>query len=390
MKKFLLSALCFAGVASVAFAENVTLNANDATNIDGTHFEEVPTIKDEEGKITQHGYAEHYQPLNSLEINGYKFTFEQGGSNNAPAYYFATSTNEDQQKTIRVYGGEDASEGNTMTITAPEGVTFGQINFTCKSGTNDAVVNASVGKVSGVTTTEMVWKNETPINTVTLTFTIKTRFAEMVILPEAEKEEELPDPITDSTFAKATSLENGKYIFVVDGKIAAPLKASYSYGFMYLNETANFVGDNIVTSADNALNVTVADGKASLVDYLGRNYGQKGTYASFQMYETFNEDCEWSYEFVGETIKLTHVVRPEFFVCQYGTYTSVAPANSPTEYVLPTIYKLVENSAVEAIEADVDANAPVVYYNLQGQRVANPENGLYIRVQGNKVAKVIL
>lgn len=76
MKKFLLSALCFAGVASVAFAENVTLNADDATNIDGTHFEEVPTIKDENGTITQQGAAEHYQPLNSLEINGYKFTFE--------------------------------------------------------------------------------------------------------------------------------------------------------------------------------------------------------------------------------------------------------------------------------------------------------------------------
>ncbi len=37
-----------------------------------------------------------------------------------------------------------------------------------------------------------------------------------------------------------------------------------------------------------------------------------------------------------------------------------------------------------------DAQAPVEYYNLQGVKVANPENGLYIRVQGNKVSKVIL
>ena len=43
--------------------------------------------------------------------------------------------------------------------------------------------------------------------------------------------------------------------------------------------------------------------------------------------------------------------------------------------------------AVEGIELD---NAATVYYNLQGVRVANPENGLYIRVQGKKAVKVAL
>ena len=37
-----------------------------------------------------------------------------------------------------------------------------------------------------------------------------------------------------------------------------------------------------------------------------------------------------------------------------------------------------------------DVNAPVEYFNLQGVRVANPENGLYIRRQGSKVEKVFL
>lgn len=43
--------------------------------------------------------------------------------------------------------------------------------------------------------------------------------------------------------------------------------------------------------------------------------------------------------------------------------------------------------AVNEIESVSDA-APV-YYNLQGQRVANPERGIYIRVQGNKSSKVM-
>lgn len=45
-------------------------------------------------------------------------------------------------------------------------------------------------------------------------------------------------------------------------------------------------------------------------------------------------------------------------------------------------------TGVEQIEAE--ENAPVRYYNLQGAEVANPENGLYIRVKGNKAAKVII
>lgn len=45
-------------------------------------------------------------------------------------------------------------------------------------------------------------------------------------------------------------------------------------------------------------------------------------------------------------------------------------------------------TAIESVA--VDANAPVEYYNLQGVKVANPENGLFIKKQGNKATKVIL
>ena len=48
---------------------------------------------------------------------------------------------------------------------------------------------------------------------------------------------------------------------------------------------------------------------------------------------------------------------------------------------------------VEEVAADIEAadeNAPVEYYNLQGVRVENPSNGLYIRRQGNKVTKDII
>lgn len=49
------------------------------------------------------------------------------------------------------------------------------------------------------------------------------------------------------------------------------------------------------------------------------------------------------------------------------------------------VYAAGEGSGVAEIETD--ENAPVEYYNMQGIRVSNPENGLYIVKQGNKVSK---
>lgn len=47
-------------------------------------------------------------------------------------------------------------------------------------------------------------------------------------------------------------------------------------------------------------------------------------------------------------------------------------------------------TGIEEVVEEVDIEAPVEYYNLQGVRVMNPNNGLYIKRQGNKVTKVIL
>jgi len=53
---------------------------------------------------------------------------------------------------------------------------------------------------------------------------------------------------------------------------------------------------------------------------------------------------------------------------------------------------LVDNSAGvdDVIVDEASENAPVEYYNLQGVRVENPANGLYIKKQGNKVTKVVI
>jgi hypothetical protein len=46
-----------------------------------------------------------------------------------------------------------------------------------------------------------------------------------------------------------------------------------------------------------------------------------------------------------------------------------------------------EEEAAEAVEG---VEVETIYYNLQGQRVKNPDRGIYIRVHGNKATKVAL
>ena len=71
----------------------------------------------------------------------------------------------------------------------------------------------------------------------------------------------------------------------------------------------------------------------------------------------------------------------KFFV----TNTGLALKNANGNLILA---KAGQNG-VEDVMAE-DADAPVEWFNLQGIRVANPENGIYIRRQGSKVEKVVL
>ena len=61
--------------------------------------------------------------------------------------------------------------------------------------------------------------------------------------------------------------------------------------------------------------------------------------------------------------------------------------------VARTIFVESNTTGIEDVispETSDDADAPVVFYNLQGMRVENPSNGIYIRVQGKTTTKVYI
>ncbi|MDE5979739.1 MAG: hypothetical protein K2L39_06540 [Muribaculaceae bacterium] len=130
---------------------------------------------------------------------------------------------------------------------------------------------------------------------------------------------------------------------------------------------------------------------------------------------TKGDNNEWTLAYTGTITGTFKVVKNAAWANSYSTagainlgevYTltgpqdpidNMSPAAGPWEdptFTLTvgdtvTLKVTTGEAGVEAIEADA-LTGEAVYYNLQGQRVANPENGLFIRLQGGKATKVAL
>ena len=167
MKKLLLSILVAAGTVGFATAETATYNVNDADNIKGTEVEE--TYKSD-GSVQA---ARHYQPLESFMLDEYAFTFDAGtNETNAPAYYYATSTNTNKQTTVRLY------VGNSCTITAPDGVNMTKIEFKGSNAGSGLTLDASAGTMT-LSGNNATWTGSA--NSFTFSVNATWRFTELTI-----------------------------------------------------------------------------------------------------------------------------------------------------------------------------------------------------------------
>ena len=453
----------------MAFTGSAQVNVNDATDLKGTTVEE--TYK-EDGSVQA---AKHVQPLESLVLDGYTYTFAKGGEKaSEPAYYWATSTNTKQQATIRLYNT------NTMTITAPAGKTFKSIAFKGTNGTANKEVGASVGSASMPSKTEVNWSSDNEVSSVTLTFNCSYRIETVTISADASSQEPSTEtkcanpyfsqyggevekgfvltmtcstegasmfyttdgtdpypggkeytaagivinesctvkviavkeglensdvrsanftvkeaseePTTGTVYVPTTTLATGKYIFVYDGKYAAPYSGTQNYGRWDLKSPISVDGDEMTVSADNEFTLTVSAEGVTIQDNTGRYYGMDATHGtSFQFYTEANEGCYWASEFVEGKIQLTNKLNTEGIIGHSGTYTNMAPAvKHGDDFVLPTLYVAKDAAGVNDIAAD-EAEGVAEYYNLQGVKVVNPAAGnLYIVKKGNKVSKMLV
>lgn len=86
---------------------------------------------------------------------------------------------------------------------------------------------------------------------------------------------------------------------------------------------------------------------------------------------------------------------PADLTCEYKT--TIALTDDPTDVFECTIVFAPTQEAAEAYIANAgvgdviaDENVAPVYYNLNGMKVANPTNGLYIVKRGSKVSKEVI
>lgn len=193
------------------------------------------------------------------------------------------------------------------------------------------------------------------------------------------------DNVVYSTF---TETDNTEYITVEvqmsteeEGliRILDPLQSLYS-ALGIVGESPEMVID--ITDPDNVMVELQETGLYSTTagDYLYFNEGWYGAIsgeaveAGLKATLTYDETTNTStIKFPGNSFTLYTATTQKFY---YG---------GQAESVL--IYK--GQAGVKSVAAD-NADAPVVYYNLQGVEVANPEAGLYIRRQGTTATKVMI
>lgn len=389
MKKFLLSLAVMA--LGVSAASATVYNVNDATAIDGTLVEEVNTDKTKAAK--------HYQPLNSLKLGDYTLAFAKNGGSSDPAYYYNMSTSEDTQNTIRLY------KSNTLTLSSETG--FGKVVITLKNSkalnaTN--ILSASAGGFAfDAEAKTLTWVNSEAVKTVTFTmpvnkvgsdnpqaqiisFDITAETGDVPVAPEPET------PTDGVTVIKATEFNGGQVAFVFTEGYVSTFEESKPFG--YWMATSATLADEMIVSKTAVFTLTNTDKGYTITDCYGRFMGWDGSHWSFNAYKTADDgNSYWSVAMVDGAVKISNKAKSsdgkEVYLCGkvYNSNYEMVPTDRDAQ-TLPMLYVVKEGSGVAEVETEAAGEA--VYYNLQGVKVAEPENGLYIKVQGNKATKVLV
>ncbi len=329
--------------------------------------------------------------------------------NNGPIYYNTNGT-----RTLRVY------KNNTFTVTSTSDLS--EIIFSSSNGSfviSDADANknitASAGAFSG-TANEAIWKADAAgVKSVTFTVgsTAKTvQMSSIIVNPEASE----PEKTKVASVKEAIALANNT-IAIVDFNLTVGFANRYNvyatdaagdfiqiYGIneykpgdiipagweakyeLYRDDTPEFKPTGTLPAATEgkfeAKEVAAADITTALVNNV--IVVKNVVFDAATPAEKVNFTGK-----VGETelsFRNNYTV-PSVEAGKYDVTVVVTIYNhAPSLYVVS--YAPAGSSAIDNIATD--ANAPVEYYNLQGIRVANPENGLFIRRQGSTVSKVII
>lgn len=140
--------------------------------------------------------------------------------------------------------------------------------------------------------------------------------------------------------------------------------------------------------------------------YTGTNdvpgWGNRGEYYSMMYYDVARQLDKYSgitgsvpaNITSGETYTFSHTISASSAIKDLNNCNVVVYLTNVKTGVIENACWLTKDnnySGVEEVNLDgVNADAPVEYYNLQGIRVVEPSNGIFIRRQGNSTTKVLI
>ncbi len=158
------------------------------------------------------------------------------------------------------------------------------------------------------------------------------------------------------------------------------------------NSLAVVVNDVVFTAGEISLSFAKNEATTDCRIWAGSSAYDLRTYSTSTMTIAGTNVKIKSIEFTGSKISAD-----SYMTADSGTFTDKVWSGDASTVVFTTVKTTNINTITVTYEKisdgveniEVDENAPVEYYNLQGVKVANPESGLYIRVQGNKATKVI-
>lgn len=390
MKKLLLS-LAAVAAFSAAADEAVVLNMNDAKDFVGTHNEE--KMKEDGSGVQE---AENYKPIESLKVGDYLFTCVKGAGSSDVAFYYSTSTTEDSKKqaTLRVY------KNNEVTIAAPAGSFINKVELTLSQNVAGAFAATGNGYTAAQGASTKEWtltyggQNEV---TFTPAANIRISIATITLGEQGEAPEEPTEGVSiysglvgnadDWTFDNVELPEPLTYIWKWD---------SYGYlkGSAFMSNvkyTAKSYAVSPVIDLEGYKNISVSFDQAaryqtSLQDLCKFGVRVEGTTEIIDLpITTWPASGAWSWANSGDFDLNAYAGKKIQLIF---TYASSEDDGADTWEVKNVIVKGDKDAGVEGIT--VDENAPAEYYNLQGVRVAEPENGLYIVRRGNKVTKEVV
>lgn len=199
-------------------------------------------------------------------------------------------------------------------------------------------------------------------------------------------------PVVKVDVVLASSMKDGKYALVTAQGVAKAYTGTNNYGYAYI-EAVEITNNEFSVNEDYLYTFANTDKGYTIVDFRGKYVGMDAThFGAFNFFDNpdaADSNCYWNVEFTAEGVKISNAGREGAYISykQYNTDWELITTDTADQPLLQ-LYGAKTQAGVADIV--VDENAPVEFFNLQGVRVANPENGLYIRKQGNKVSKVIV